>query len=138
MMLLQRVMITTRLFFSTVYRSPYASQSVRMLYSVLMLIFNCPSCLWASALSKNLNTLMRKLTPSERTVQEPMRCYGILNEHLASGGDSAWSWAQANNLPQEVHLNRCRYWIPTDSTLESEFVLRYWDIIHRVPGEDYV
>jgi len=81
---------------------------------------------------------MRKLTRSERTVQEPMRCYGILNEHLDHGGHLAWAWAQANNLPQEVHLNRCRYWIPTASALESEFVLRYTAIIHRVPEEDYV
>ena len=81
---------------------------------------------------------MRKLTLSERTVQTPMRCYGILNSDLDHGGHSAWSWAQHRNLPTEAHLNRCRYWIPTASTLESEFVLRYWDIIHRVPEEDYV
>ena len=81
---------------------------------------------------------MRKLTLSERTVQEPMRCYGILNEHLDHGGHLAWTWAQSQGLPTEAHLNRCRYWMPTDSKLESEFVLRYWDIIHRVPEEDYV
>ena len=81
---------------------------------------------------------MRKLSLSERTVQEPMRCYGILNTDLDSGGHHAWSWAQTHKLPTEVHLNRCRYWIPTASTLESEFVLRYTAIIHRVPEEDYV
>ena len=81
---------------------------------------------------------MRKLTPSEHTVQTPMRCYGIVNDYLDHGGHAAWAWAQSNNLPQEVHLNRCRYWIPTDSVLESEFVLRYTSIIHRVPEEDYV
>jgi len=81
---------------------------------------------------------MRKLTRSEHTVQEPMRCYGILNEHLDHGGHLAWAWAQCHNLPMEAHLNRCRYWIPTASALESEFVLRYTAIIHRVPEEDYV
>jgi hypothetical protein len=81
---------------------------------------------------------MRKLTLSERTVQEPMRCYGILNEHLDHGGHAAWMWAQHRNLPTEAHLNRCRYWLPTSSALESEFVLRYTAIIHRVPEEDYV
>jgi hypothetical protein len=81
---------------------------------------------------------MRKLTLSERTVQTPMHCYGILNSYLDQGGHSAWSWAQSQGLPTEVHLNRCRYWIPTDSALESEFVLRYSSILHRVPEEDYV
>ena len=81
---------------------------------------------------------MRKLSLSEHTVQTPMRCYGVLNRDLDSGGHAAWTWAQTHNLPQEVHLNRCRYWLPTDSALESEFLLRYWDITHRVPEEDYV
>jgi len=67
-----------------------------------------------------------------------MHCYGILNSDLKSGGQSAWTWAQHNGIPYEAHLNRCRYWLPVGSSLESEFVLRYADIIHRVPEEDYV
>ena len=81
---------------------------------------------------------MPKLPLSEQTVQTPMRCYGILNSLLDSGGHHAWTWAQLNRLPAEAHLNRCRYWLPTDTALESEFVLRYAAIIHRVPQEDYV
>jgi hypothetical protein len=81
---------------------------------------------------------MPKLYAFDQTVQEPMRCYGILNTDLDSGGHHAWTWAHTNNIPCEAHLNRCRYWLPTDSQLESEFVLRYTDIIHRVPEEDYV
>lgn len=81
---------------------------------------------------------MPKLYAFDQTVQTPMRCYGILNEHLDPLGHSAWMWAQTHNLPTEAHLNRCRYWLPTDSALESEFVLRYWEIIHRVPQEDYI
>jgi hypothetical protein len=81
---------------------------------------------------------MRKLPLSEHTVQEPMRCYGILNSDLDVGGSSAWTWAQTHKLVAEAHLNRCRYWLPTDSALESEFLLRYTAIIHRVPEEDYV
>ena len=81
---------------------------------------------------------MRKLPLSEHTVQEPMRCYGILNSLLDSGGHAAWTWAQTHKLVAEAHLNRCRYWLPTDTALESEFVLRYAAIIHRVPQEDYV
>jgi hypothetical protein len=57
---------------------------------------------------------------------------------LDVGGSSAWTWAQTHKLVAEAHLNRCRYWLPTDSALESEFVLRYAAIIHRVPEEDYV
>ena len=67
-----------------------------------------------------------------------MHCYGILNSLLDQGGQLAWSWANNNNVPCEVHLNRCRYWLPRGSALESEFVLRYWEIIHRVSEEDYV
>ena len=88
-----------------------------------------------------LNTFMPRLTAFEQTsyqvVQEPMRCYGILNSDLDSGGHHAWSWAQTNKLVTEAHLNRCRYWLPVGSSLESEFVLRYAEIIHRVPEEDH-
>ena len=79
---------------------------------------------------------MRKLTLSERTVQNPMHCYGVLNNYLDHGGHSAWMWACNNNIQCEAHLNRCRYWLPKDSALESEFVLRYAEIIHRVPEHD--
>jgi hypothetical protein len=65
-----------------------------------------------------------------------MRCYGILNSDLDVGGSSAWTWAHVNRIQQEAHLNRCRYWLPINSALESEFVLRYSSIIHRVPEED--
>jgi hypothetical protein len=85
-----------------------------------------------------LNTSMPKLYAFDQTIQEPMRCYGILNSDLDQGGSSAWTWAQNHKLVAEAHLNRCRYWLPTDSALESEFVLRYTSIIHRVPQEDYV
>ena len=67
-----------------------------------------------------------------------MHCYGILNSYLDHGGHAAWTWAQHNGIPYEAHLNRCRYWLPKGSALESEFVLRYTAIIHRVPEEDYV
>jgi len=67
-----------------------------------------------------------------------MHCYGILNSDLDHGGHLAWAWAQANHIQREVHLNRCRYWLPVGSKLESEFVLRYTAIIHRVPEEDHV
>ena len=67
-----------------------------------------------------------------------MRCYSILNQDLAQGGSSAWTWAQHNGIQYEAHLNRCRYWLPVGSALESEFLLRYTSIIHCVPQEDYV
>ena len=67
-----------------------------------------------------------------------MHCYGILNSDLDHGGASAWTWARENRIQREAHLNRCRYWLPIDSALESEFVLRYAEIIHRVSEEDYV
>ena len=67
-----------------------------------------------------------------------MHCYGILNQDLALGGSAAWTWARENRIQREAHLNRCRYWLPRDSALESEFVLRYTSIIHRVPEEDHV
>jgi len=67
-----------------------------------------------------------------------MRCYGILNRDLDHGGGSAIAWARANGIHYEAHLNRCRYWLPKGSALESEFVLRYTSIIHRVPEEDMV
>ena len=66
-----------------------------------------------------------------------MHCYGILNSDLDHGGSHAWRWAQDHSIQQVAHLNRCRYWLPKGSALESEFVLRYAEIIHRVPEEDY-
>jgi hypothetical protein len=85
-----------------------------------------------------LNTSMPKLAAFEHTIQTPMRCYGILNSDLDPLGHAAWTWAQTQGLPAEAHLNCCRYWLPTDSALESEFLLRYTEIIHRVPQEDYI
>ena len=67
-----------------------------------------------------------------------MHCYGVLNSLLDQGGSTAWTWAQTHHIQREAHLNRCRYWLPRGSALESEFVLRYTSIIHRVPEEDYV
>ena len=67
-----------------------------------------------------------------------MHCYGILNQDLDHGGSHAWCWAQTHHIQREAHLNRCRYWLPISSALESEFVLRYAAIIHRVPEEDMV
>ena len=68
----------------------------------------------------------------------PMRCYGILNSDLDSGGSHAWTWARENRIQREAHLNRCRYWLPKESSLESEFLLRYTLIAFRVPEEDHV
>ena len=84
-----------------------------------------------------LNMFMPKLAAFASNSQ-PMHCYGILNSDLDHGGSSAWTWAQQNNIQYEAHLNRCRYWLPVGSALESEFVLRYTSIIHRVPEEDLV
>jgi hypothetical protein len=65
-----------------------------------------------------------------------MHCYGILNEDLDLGGSSAIDWARNNRIRCEPHLNRCRYWLPISSALESEFVLRFSSVIHRVPEKD--
>lgn len=71
------------------------------------------------------------------TLTEPARCYGILNQ----GTDydlwtSAWSWADRNQVCAEVHLARIRYWIP--ERLETEWLLRYGEVCHRVAEEDYI
>jgi hypothetical protein len=84
-----------------------------------------------------LNTFMPKLYAFTANSQ-PMRCYGILNSDLDSGGSYAWTWARVNHIQREAHLNRCRYWFVVGSSLESEFVLRYTEIAFRVPEEDYV
>ncbi len=84
-----------------------------------------------------LNTLMPKLAAFTCNSQ-PMHCYGILNTDLDVGGSHAWTWARENRIQREAHLNRCRYWFTVGSSLESEFVLRYWEIAFRVPEEDYV
>ena len=86
-----------------------------------------------------LNTFMTRLTAFDQLIyQTPMHCYGILNSDLDHGGQHAFAWAQTHKLPTEAHLNRCRYWLPQGSQLESEFVLRYASITPRVPEEDYV
>lgn len=71
------------------------------------------------------------------TITEPCRCYGIANQ----GTDwdlwtSAWSWADRNRLPAEIHLARIRFWIP--HRLETEWLLRYGEVAHRVAEEDYI
>jgi hypothetical protein len=65
-----------------------------------------------------------------------MHCYGVLNSLLDQGGGQAIDWASHNLIRCELHLNRCRYWLPRGSALESEFLLRFSTITHRVPEYD--
>ena len=71
------------------------------------------------------------------TETEPMRCYALPNQGIDHDlWTSAWSWADRLRLPAEVHLARIRIWVP--ERYESEFILRYSDVVYRVPEEDYI
>lgn len=47
--------------------------------------------------------------------------YYVLTMHPDAKEVLTWIWA--NNLQYEVHLNRTRFWVPTDSSLNTYFQL---------------
>jgi len=56
--------------------------------------------------------------------------YYVLNQDPKA--QSVWEFIAAHDLPHELHLNRTRFWVPTDSTAYTEFVLRFAEISPRV------
>lgn len=71
------------------------------------------------------------------TMTEPRRCYALPNQDIDPNlWLAVWSWAHSHHLESELHLARIRIWIP--SALESEFVLRYSEVVYRVPEQDYI
>jgi hypothetical protein len=54
-----------------------------------------------------------------------MRQYYVLNSHPQL--KAVFEFIQCHALDHEVHLNRTRFWVPTDSTAYTEFVLRLAD-----------
>jgi len=49
------------------------------------------------------------------------REYYVLTMHPDARQVFEWIWA--NHLQYEVHLNRTRFWVPTDSSLNTYFQL---------------
>lgn len=41
-------------------------------------------------------------------------------------------WVRNNNLAHEIHLNRTRFWLPKNSTLYTEFMLRWYHCASEV------
>jgi hypothetical protein len=55
-------------------------------------------------------------------MQEPQRVeYYILTLH--PNAREVFTWIFDNNLDMEVHLNRTRFWVPVDSSLNTYFQL---------------
>jgi hypothetical protein len=54
-----------------------------------------------------------------------MRQYYILT--LDPRAAEVFNFIRDHNLTLEVHLNRTRFWIPEDSSVLTEFVLRFSD-----------
>jgi hypothetical protein len=51
----------------------------------------------------------------------PMREYYVLTMHPDARQVFEWIWA--NHLQYEIHLNRTRFWVPIDSSLNTHFQL---------------
>ena len=51
----------------------------------------------------------------------PMREYYVLTQHPHAQQVFEWIWA--NHLQYEIHLNRVRFWVPVDSSLNTYFQL---------------
>ena len=54
-----------------------------------------------------------------------MRQYYILNSHPQL--KTVFEFIQQHDLEHQVHLNRTRFWIATDTPAYTEFVLRFAD-----------
>ena len=59
-----------------------------------------------------------------------MRHYYILN--LDPRAAEVFEFIRDHYLACEVHLNRTRFWVPEDSTVLTEFLLRFHDCAHHV------
>jgi hypothetical protein len=56
--------------------------------------------------------------------------YYILTMH--PNAKEVFTWIFDNNLEMEVHLNRTRFWVPTDSSLNTYFQLWLAEYCGRV------
>jgi hypothetical protein len=36
-----------------------------------------------------------------------------------------WTWIKANSLEYDIHLNRTRFWVPTNTSAMTEFLLKW-------------
>jgi hypothetical protein len=54
-----------------------------------------------------------------------MRHYYVLNQDPRAG--EVFNFIREHQLAVEVHLNRTRMWIPEDSSVLTEFLLRFSD-----------
>jgi hypothetical protein len=59
-----------------------------------------------------------------------MRRYYILNQDPRAS--QVFEFIKAHKLTVEVHLNRTRFWIPEDSAILTEFVLRFGECCPQV------
>ena len=59
-----------------------------------------------------------------------MRQYYILT--LDPRASEVFNFIRDHNLTLEVHLNRTRFWIPEDSSILTEFLLRFGECVHQV------
>ena len=61
-----------------------------------------------------------------------MRHYYVLN--LDPRAREVFEFIRDHKLACEVHLNRTRFWIPEDSSILTEFLLRFGDCCPWVDG----
>jgi hypothetical protein len=59
-----------------------------------------------------------------------MRQYYILTLDPRAG--SVFDFIREHKLQVDVHLNRSRFWVPEDSSVLTEFLLRFSDCCPRV------
>lgn len=56
--------------------------------------------------------------------------YAVLNS--SAHCVTVLEWIEHHNILYEIHLNRTRFWVPTNGPLYTEFVLRFADICFTV------
>jgi hypothetical protein len=56
--------------------------------------------------------------------------YAVLNQH--PNAIAVLEWITQHDLVYEVHLNRTRFWVPTNGPLYTEFALRFAAICFTV------
>lgn len=47
-------------------------------------------------------------------------------------------WIHAHELQYEIHLNRTRFWVPTNTPLYTEFALRWADTCFMVQDPELI
>ena len=62
--------------------------------------------------------------------------YAVLNS--SPHAVTVLEWMEHNSLLYEIHLNRTRFWVPTNTVTYTEFALRWADVCFAITDPELI